>query len=285
MRFRRYILAVVALLAGGLAWHASLPAPAGPAQGMGLEGQVTRQGGDDRTHLAGNPLAEREEYKKSFRIGTFNIHGCKGLDGRRDVDRVAACLRGLDVVALNEVRGPRLWEKTDQAARLAERQGMAWLFAPSQRNWHCVELGNGLVSVLPVASWQRTPLDRRSGRGYRNAVHAEVQHRGRTVHVLLTHIARSDVEERQQQLAAVITMYLALPEPAVLLGDLNSHADDPQLACLLALPGVGDPVGEKLGEKAPRRIDWIITRGLRMLDAGLLENDASDHPLVWAEVE
>ena len=32
------------------------------------------------------------------------------------------------------------------------------------------------------------------------------------------------------------------------------------------------------------RIDHIFTRGMHMLDAGVVDNSASDHPLVWARL-
>ena len=45
-----------------------------------------------------------------------------------------------------------------------------------------------------------------------------------------------------------------------------------------------DAVGQKLGP-APRRESIVIfVRGLRVLDAGLRDDGASDHPLAWAEV-
>lgn len=67
---------------------------------------------------------------------------------------------------------------------------------------------------------------------------------------------------------------------------LNSDAADPQIRQLLHTLGVSDALGEKLGNKAPsERIDWIIVRGLRCVDAGIRDNGASDHPLVWAELE
>lgn len=267
-------MVVLALAIGGLAWHASLSAPLGPAAGTALRGE----------EVVNSTVTEVG--RRTLRVGTFNIHGCKGLDGRRDVDRVAGCLpRPLDILALNEVHGPRPWEKLDQAGQLAERAGMSWLFAPHSRTWYCLDSGNGLLSVLPVESWQRIPLERRTGRGYRNAVLANLQHNGRTIHVLLTHVARSDEQERQSQLRTVIELYESLAAPAILLGDLNTLADDPRLSRLLKLPGVRDAVGEALGAKTPPRIDWIITRGLRCLRAGVEENEASDHPLVWAEVE
>ena len=185
--------------------------------------------------------------RDSFRVGTFNIHGCTGADGRRDVDRVADCLKGLDFVALNEVHGPRLWESDNQAALLGRRLGVPWLFAPATRDWHHIDFGNGLLTSLPVESWQRIPLDgqqrpRLSQRGARARAAAR-----QTISVLLTHIAHSDDLTRQQQLHETIDLYLGLPEPAIFLGDLNSEAAEPEIGRLLAAPGVIDAVGQKLG--------------------------------------
>jgi endonuclease/exonuclease/phosphatase family metal-dependent hydrolase len=265
-----------------LTWRASLPAPLGPAQGTTLVGQTR---GLSRFSSAENgtvPFATTAA--TTLRIGTFNIHGCKGADGCRDLGRVADCLRGLDFVALNEVHGPRLWQNLDQAGQLGQRLGMAWLFAPNTRTWYHLDSGNGLLSTLPVAAWQRIPLAQSGGRGYRNAVLATLCCGDCTVRVLATHITRHD-GDRQEQLRAVIDLYLALAEPAILLGDLNSAADDPQIRHLLAAPGVADCVGERLAQARNSRIDWIFARGLRPLKAGIQDSDASDHPMVWAELQ
>jgi len=267
---RRIISTLVLLLAlAGIVWLASRPQPTGPAEGTTVYGQITRT---------------TDPPRDSFRVGTFNIHGCTGADGRRDVDRVAGCLTDLDFVALNEVHGPRLWEREDQAALLGRRLGVEWLFAPATRDWHTIDFGNGLLTSLPVESWQRIPLAVSNGRGYRNAVLVRLRRREQTISVLLTHIARSDDLTRQQQLRQTIDLYLALPAPAVFLGDLNSEAAEPEICRLLAAPGVIDAVGQKLGPHAPPRIDFIFVRGLRVLDAGLRDLGASDHPLAWAEM-
>jgi endonuclease/exonuclease/phosphatase family metal-dependent hydrolase len=272
---RRILWSLVPLALAGLVWLASRPQATGPSEGTTLDGQRAPCTHGRRT--AGPP-------RDSFRIGTFNINGCKGTDGRRDVDRVAACLQDLDFVALNEVHGPRLWERDNQAALLGRRLGMPWLFAPATRDWHTVEFGNGLLTSLPVESWQRKPLAASNGRGDRNAVLVRLRQRGQTVSVLLTHIARSDDLTRQQQLREAVDRYLELPEPAIFLGDLNSEAGEPEIRRLLAVAGVIDAVGQKLGSRDPPRIDWIFVRGLRVLDAGLRDEGASDHPLAWAEV-
>jgi len=267
---RRILASLVCLPAiAVIVWLVGRPQPTGPAEGTKLDGPDVR--------TADLP-------RDSFRIATFNIHGCTGADGRRDVDRVAACLNDLDFVALNEVHGPRFWETENQAALLGRRRGMSWLFAPATRDWHCIDFGNGMLTSLPVVSWQRIPLAASNGRGYRNAVLVRLRHRKQTINVLLTHIARSDDHTRQQQLRQTIDCYLALPEPAILLGDFNSEVTEPEIGRLLAAPGVIDAVGQKLGSRAPPRIDFIFVRGLRVLDAGLRDNGASDHPLAWAEV-
>ena len=279
---RRLILPAIVLV--GLTWHASLPAPTGPAEGTTLQDAASPA--KAACGLASEPAPPAEPPRRSrLRVATYNIHGCRGADNRRDPDRVAENLRGLDLVALNEVHGPWAWQSLDQASLLGQRLGMAWLFAPAERTWYHRPTGNGLLSALPVSSWRRIPLSRQSGRGYRNAVLVDLDHAGRTVRVLATHVARSDEQERERQLRTVIELFLSQDGPALLLGDLNSDADDPQIRALLATAGVSDPVAEILGAKAPRRIDWIITRGLRAVDAGLRDNGASDHPLLWAELE
>jgi endonuclease/exonuclease/phosphatase family metal-dependent hydrolase len=45
--------------------------------------------------------------RPALRIATYNVHRCRGLDGRTRPDRIAAVLRSInaDVVALQEVVG------------------------------------------------------------------------------------------------------------------------------------------------------------------------------------
>jgi endonuclease/exonuclease/phosphatase family metal-dependent hydrolase len=55
---------------------------------------------------------------------------------------------------------------------------------------------------------------------------------------------------------------------------------------ILQARGVKDAVGSRMGARAPAdRIDWIFTRGLETVSAGVEKNDASDHPMVWAELK
>ena len=235
MRRRSSVLVLLLALAG-LIWLAARPQPTGPAEGMQLDGQTRRTADPPRD---------------SFRVGTFNIHGCTGADGRRDVDRVADCLKDLDFVALNEVHGRGFGSATIRRHCWAG-------------DWACSGSLPRPRAIGTHRFWQRpadVAADRvmatdsvavNNGRGYRNAVLVRLRQREQTIRVLLTHIARSDDSTRRQQLRQTIDMYLALPAPAIFLGDLNSETGEPEIRRLLAAPGVIDAVG-KSSVPTPRR--------------------------------
>lgn len=251
----------------------------GPAAGTWLDSA----GGDTAAAATGGGQAERGAAGR-LRVGTFNIHGGKGIDGVRDLERTARSLAGLDVAGLNEVHGAWFWQRADQAELLGRRLEMDWLFAPTEQRWFHYRFGNGLLSGLPVAWWQRIPLPREYGKSYRNLLLAQVEKQGVTIQVVVAHIDRSDDRERAAQLRQAGDLFLALAEPAVLMGDMNSDATDAGIRRLLSVEGVRDPVGEKLRGQTPRRIDWILVRGLEWTDAGIVHEGASDHPHVWVEL-
>lgn len=239
-------------------------------------------GADCGTSFAGD-APEMVQEGETFRVGTFNIHGGVGKGRVRDLARTAATLTRLDLVGLNEVHGADFGESEGQAEWLARRLKRRWLFAASEERWWHSRFGNAVLSSLPATSWQAIPLRQRHSHSCRNAVFVTARHGPRELHLLITHLDRAD-DERTHQLRALADLFLALSAPAVLLGDLNCTQDDPELRRLLSQPGVGDPLGEVMGEQTPPHIDWILTRGLTTIDAGIRDEGASDHPLVWAEL-
>jgi endonuclease/exonuclease/phosphatase family metal-dependent hydrolase len=265
---RKIVLLLAVLIAAAGIWHASLRVPTGPDEGFALDGL---------------PL-ESPPARQSLRVATFSIHSGKGRDGHYDLDRVAACLEGLDLVALNEVRGWSYRRPANQAEILGRQLQMGWLFAPAEQRCYCRQFGNGLLCRYPVDYWQRIPLACRDGRSHRNIVLAAIPHRGQTVRVLMTHLTRRTDEARAHQLRTVAELFLSLQEPAILLGDLNSVSTDPQMEAILTSPGVVDPLQEA-GVEVSYRIDWILARGFRTVDAGFRDDGASDHPMIWAELE
>jgi len=302
---RRRSIAIVAVSAAvGIAcWLGSRRIPTGPDAGTAASGAAasgSARPGRERMGteaspgavsaakrlVSSEPLPILSETRPVLRIGTFNIHSCKGKDGRRDVARVAQCLADLDAAALQEVRAWRWNDPPDQAEAIGRRLGRAWLFAPAETQWFGAEaFGNGLVTSRRVTAWQRIPLVEKGDWSYRNCLLAGLEFHGRTVRLLVTHLARHSDEERRLQLRSVIDLFLSLEEPAVLLGDLNSGPDEPLLGELLATPGVVDAAGPFLPPEARQRVDWIFARGFRAVAGGARDSGASDHPLLWAELE
>ncbi|HWB08057.1 MAG TPA: endonuclease/exonuclease/phosphatase family protein [Pirellulales bacterium] len=233
--------------------------------------------------LLGN-LGASPDDRATIRVATFNIHGGVGDDRRLNLARTAEALKEFDLVLLNEVHGPSLWQTKGQAEQLAQLAGKRWLFAPTEERWWHHRFGNAVLASANVGHWHTIGLPAH-GRGQRNLVLMSVQHGGRTIHVVGTHLDRSDPRDRAEQFRAATGLFLSLAEPAILLGDLNTTADEDCLRTLLDRPDVHDPLGETRRGAVPPRIDWLLTRGLKTVNAGIVDNGASDHPLIWAELE
>jgi endonuclease/exonuclease/phosphatase family metal-dependent hydrolase len=270
-----FTLALAAVLLAGLGYGiANWEWPAGPAAGSSFAGAINTS-----TQMV---LPSR------FRVATFNIHGGFGMDGVLDLQRTATALQGADFVGLNEVRGPGWQDSRNQAEQLGTLLGMNWLFAPTETTWSGPHFGQGLLSRWPVSSWKRVPFGRRNGNGYRNYVECEVPiasgKRALRLTILVTHLDRKT--DRQDQLQVIIRRFLEVPQPAILMGDLNSKRTEPQLIALAREPGVIDCFGQSFqNDLARKRIDWVFTRGLDCKQSELKSTSASDHPVGWAELE
>ncbi len=222
----------------------------------------------------------------TFRIASFNIHGGKGTDRELDLTRIAACIAEVrpGFVGLNEVHGTSFGTRWNQADELGQQLGMASLFVPTENRFWQPSFGNGLLTEVATTPVHKLPLPCTQGKKYRTATVTSFQVGDQTVRVLSVHLDR--VKDREVQLEQVFSLFCNLEAPAILMGDLNTFSNDPLLERWLENSEIQDAVGRVLGSDAPkRRIDWIFTRGLKISDAGLLANDASDHPLVWAELE
>jgi len=261
--------AVLLVLVGGVVWWGSNRVPAVNSKPLLTAGCAKR-----------NALPGRR-----FRVGVFNIHGGRGRDRVRDIGRVADCLRDadLDVVGLCEVHGHWRRSPGNQAEELGDLLGMAAVFAPTeQRYWHD-HFGNGLLTRVKLDGVHRIPLTCTQGKKYRNAVLTHFRVGGTTVHFLTVHIDR--VQDRKRQLRSVFALFQSLQTPAVLVGDLNTFDDDPLLQELMASCGAENALLTCRNDWPELRVDWILTRGLTVVNSGCEEHGASDHPLMWAELE
>ncbi|MCX7419820.1 MAG: endonuclease/exonuclease/phosphatase family protein [Planctomycetia bacterium] len=215
-----------------------------------------------------------------LRIGTFNIHGGKGRNGRRDLTKTASCLEDLDIVGLNEVRSDWFAWQPDQAEEIGRILKMDSLFAPSEQIGWFDRFGNGLLSRLDLTNVVRIPLPGTQRKRYRNATLTSILWNGQVVHLMAVHI--DSTRDRSRQLEIVCELFLSLDEPALLMGDLNTREDDPTLQRLLATRGVVDALSA--AKPTEDHIDWIIVRGLMPMHAEIRDVGASDHPCVRAEL-
>lgn len=249
-----------------IVWGVLSEFPTGPKSGTGFSGKVT-------------PILWK---KTTLRVGTFNIHGGFGRDRKYDLSRTTTALRGLDLIGLNEVHR-RPFAAFNQAELLADQLETNWLFAPTEYCWRGEHFGSGALSNLQVDSWQRIPLERRGSPAYRNLVLLSVPLGSGRLSAIVTHADRT--VDRPHQLQAIFSLFNSLAEPALLMGDLNTHRADPLLTGYIDSGAWTDCVGEKCENDPFNRIDWILSRGIKPLAAGLIENGASDHPCVWAELD
>jgi endonuclease/exonuclease/phosphatase family metal-dependent hydrolase len=266
--FYRGALVVAVAVVVGIVAIGSVRQSAGPAQGTAFQGKAPE--------AASSP-------RKVLRVATYNIHGGRDARGHGSLAGIAECLRGADIIALNEVHGGLGGHQGNQAMILGEQLGLSWLFAPHERRWWRDHIGNGCLTSLPVTHWQRIPLAGPQRGRERNVVWIQLGYQEQVIQVLVTHLDRQT--DRDAQLKSVARLFLALSEPCLLLGDLNTGENDATLQTLMSTHGVRDPVGDFLGPATPPRIDWILARGLRGLRASVCDHGASDHPCFVTDLE
>jgi endonuclease/exonuclease/phosphatase family metal-dependent hydrolase len=160
-----------------------------------------------------------------LRVVTYNVHRCRGLDGRVRPDRIARVLEEVDadVVALQEVRG-RAGDRpaVDQAAFLAGALGMTLFFAPT-RTLGGHPYGNALLSRLPAEHRAHHDLSV-TGLEPRGCQHVDVAWAGTQVHVFNVHLGTAYRERREQGQRLVSDAILLsgrFAGPRLVLGDFN----------------------------------------------------------------
>jgi endonuclease/exonuclease/phosphatase family metal-dependent hydrolase len=259
----RWILFLALLIAAAGCWFGRATST-GPAEGSSLIGTT-----------------DNKPARNSFRIGTFNIDGGHGTDGQLDLDRTARCLQRLDFIGLNEVHGD-MFDTANQAQTLSEKLELPYLFLPAEQRFGHPTFGNAIFSDLSITHWQRIVLPSARFHALRNYTITDADWHGTTIHFLTTHVDFKSGGDEQLQI--VIKIFLNLPEPAVFMGDLNHTNKDPQIKQLLSTPSVEEAINSFLGPSDPR-VDWIFLRGLKTIDAGIVDFGASDHPAYWAQVK
>jgi endonuclease/exonuclease/phosphatase family metal-dependent hydrolase len=157
-----------------------------------------------------------------FAVVSYNIHQCVGLDGRRDVARVARVLGGLNaqLIGLQEV-GTDIEDgrKSSQMEYLARATGLQGIAGPT------IERQTGPFGNVLLTSWR--VLDSRlldlsvPGCEPRGAIDADLIIEGRPVRVIVTHLGLRAAERRYQVRRILEALSKGQTRSIILLGDIN----------------------------------------------------------------
>jgi endonuclease/exonuclease/phosphatase family metal-dependent hydrolase len=166
----------------------------------------------------------------NFRLLTYNIHGCRGLDRQVSPMRIAEVIvaTGADVVALQEVDfNRRRSGRKDQAEAIAAQLSMDFHFHPA---WQLAEeqLGDAVLSRLPMRLMHAgaLPSSSRWKRERRGALWVRLETNGRRVNVVNTHLGLNRHNRLAQTEALFGPDWLGDAQcgpPLVLCGDFNSR--------------------------------------------------------------
>jgi endonuclease/exonuclease/phosphatase family metal-dependent hydrolase len=167
-----------------------------------------------------------------LRVATYNVHRCRGLDGRTRPERIAEVLEGIsaDVIALQEVigAGPR---HGGHAQELGAALGMGWVMAPA-RLFRLHAYGTVVLSRFPIVHHVRYDLSWKTCEP-RCCQRVDVDLGGRLLHLYNVHFGTAILERRvQAERLAGIVSDRRVTGPKVVLGDFNEWTRGPASALL-----------------------------------------------------
>ena len=159
--------------------------------------------------------------RPTLRVATYNVHRCRGIDGRTRPDRIAAVLSSIDadVIALQEVVGvgPR---GGGHAEELGALLGMGWVIAPA-RQLRGHQFGNVVLSRFPITHHLEHDLSWKTCEP-RRLQRVDVAVDGATLHIYNVHLGTAILERRHQaQRLATIVTDRHVGGPKLVLGDFN----------------------------------------------------------------
>ncbi|WP_082859360.1 endonuclease/exonuclease/phosphatase family protein [Microbulbifer sp. Q7] len=267
--------------------------PAPPAQAK--QPEQTLQGGADTDDSA----------SINMRVMTYNVHICKGMDGKISPERIARVIARYspDIVALQEVDVRR--KRTggiDQAHQISKLLSMDCHFQPAM-HVEDERYGDAILSphplrlihkgILPGPSEKSRHHERAEPRG---ALWMEVDFHGIAVQIFNTHLGLTKGERLRQIDALTGEEWMGsphCPRPRILVGDFNAlpgSAEIKRLTSILddtqiKLPG-HKPRGTFFSRLPKARIDYIfVDQAVQVNDIHVPRSEltrlASDHlPLI-----
>jgi endonuclease/exonuclease/phosphatase family metal-dependent hydrolase len=172
--------------------------------------------------------------RRTLRVVTYNIHRCRGLDGRTLPHRAIEVLRSLhaDVIALQEVigAGPN---GASQAEEIGAGLGMGWVMA-SVRHLRGHQFGNVVLSRFPIAQHYQYDLSWKTCEP-RCCQRVDLAVDDGTLHLFNVHLGTAFRERRDQaERLATIVGDRRIQAPKIILGDFNEWSRGIATAALSA---------------------------------------------------
>lgn len=173
-----------------------------------------------------NHLVNQFQTLSRLRVATYNVHKCRGMDGRIRPERITRVLEELDadIIALQEVVSLRVPDRRkDQARYIADVLGFHFHLGENRR-LNGAPYGNLLLSRFPVHRVRNydVSVPRREPRG---CLRADLQFgNGFVLHVFNVHLGTSFRERRKQAgrlMHEEILKNRELDGARIILGDFN----------------------------------------------------------------
>lgn len=224
-----------------------------------------------------------------MRLITYNIRSCLGMDGRRDIVRIARLIRdtGADFACLQELDDhlPRSGFRF-QAREIEGATGLRMIF---QRTIDLRLAGYGIaIGTRHVVEEIRTHSLPSQGEP-RGCLELRIETPSGPLHLLCAHLGLSD-EERVLQVDAVASRVRDLGGAVLLGGDFNEAIHGRAMEQLMRETRLRDawPDGPPTypSDAPASRIDMIFhNAAVRITGTSIIESDASDHLAVVVDFE
>ncbi|WP_078085871.1 endonuclease/exonuclease/phosphatase family protein [Microbulbifer mangrovi] len=250
---------------------------------------------------------KRDTFKtyKNLRVMTYNVHICKGVDGKLSPERIARVIARYspDVVALQEVDVRRKRTGSiDQAHQISRLLSMDCHFQPAM-HLEDERYGDAIMSPHPLRLVRKDILPGPAKRSIhhgraepRGALWMELDFHGTLIQLFNTHLGLSKGERLRQVDALLGPGWMGHPnctQPRVLVGDFNALPNSAEIKRItqvladaqLQLPG-HKPKGTFFSRLPKARIDYVFADSELAVNGILVPRSeltrlASDHlPLI-----